>query len=336
MSDKVKFRAGIALQPHALESSRPIVEAALDDVDLTPFREGTIALVGIGASLYAATSGAAQLRVQGRRAFAMAGTDLYDPSIDAADCYVAISASGRSVEPAMAMGLRPGVTRLGFAKAAGTPLEHSVTTLIGTGSGVDSGPNTTSYVASLQAVGLLAERIGLSSGFDWSSLPEELASISARIGASVDRASALLEGKTFLDCVGAGVAYGTAGYGALLIREAVRVAAQNWDTLNYLHGPMEPNDHRSGVILFGDGREVKLAGDLAAFGIASVLFTTRADLEDRPNLAVVPVPSLGHGLADAIVHSVPLQLIVAGLAEAAGLPECIFRYRQTDTKLALE
>ncbi len=124
------------------------------------------------------------------------------------------------------------------------------------------------------------------------------------------------------------------GYAALLIREAVRVAAQGWDTLNFLHGPMEPNDPRSGVILFGDGREVTLAQDLAGFGIPSVLVTARQDLADANNLVVIPVP--GTGLPGAILQAIPAQLLIADLAEAAGLPVCNFRYRQTDTKLPLQ
>jgi fructoselysine-6-P-deglycase FrlB-like protein len=334
MNGRVSFREGIGLQPRALAASRPIVEAALAAADLTPMRQGTIALVGIGASLYAATAGAAQWRAQGRRAFALTGTDLYEAEVDAADSYVALSASGRSVEPAKAMELRPDRFRLGIAKAVEVPLRQVVSVLIGTGTGPDSGPNTTSYVGSLQAVGLLAEHVGRPTGFDWTGLPDQVERVLADTRAAVARATALLAGRFSLDCVGAGTAYGTAGYAALLIREAVRVAAQNWDTLNFLHGPMEPNDPRSGVILFGDGREVKLAQDLAGFGIASVLITSRTDAEDKANLVVIPMPKLGNGLAEAILYAIPAQLLTAELAEAAGLPTCVFRYRQTNTKLA--
>jgi len=130
-----------------------------------------------------------------------------------------------------------------------------------------------------------------------------------------------------------GFAFGTAGYAALLVREAVRVSAQHWDTLNFLHGPMEPNDRRTGVVLFGSGREVKLAHDLAGFGIAAVLITDRADAVEVENLVVIHVPALSPGLANAILEALPAQLLVAALMEAAGLPECNLRYRQSDTKL---
>ncbi|MGL4965148.1 MAG: SIS domain-containing protein [Inquilinus sp.] len=336
MTDRVSYRDGIALQPKALEASRQAVAGTLERADLAPLRRGTVALVGIGASLYAAEAGAAAMRGQGIRAFALPGTDLYDPAVDAADSYVAISASGRSVEPAQAIRIRPQAATFGIANAATTPLGEVARTMIATASGPDSGPNTTSYVCALQAIGLLADRAGRPSGADWAALPAAAEDVLAAVAGPVAKASALLAGRIAIDCVGAGIAFGTAGYAALLIREAVRVAAQGWDTLNFLHGPMEPNDARSGVILFGDGREVTLAQDLAGFGIPSVLITARQDLAEAKNLVVIPVPGPATGLPGAILQAIPAQLLVADLAEAAGLPVCNFRYRQTDTKLPLQ
>jgi fructoselysine-6-P-deglycase FrlB-like protein len=231
------------------------------------------------------------------------------------------------------MELRPTAFRLGIAKTAASPLAAVVNQMVATGMAQDSSPNTISYLGSLQALGLLADRVGQPSGFAWEMLPAAVERTTADTKAAVSRAAALLHGRLVIDCVGHGAAHGTAGYAALLIREAVRAAAQNWDTLNFLHGPMEPNDARSAVLLFGDGREVKLAQDLAGFGIAAVLVTTRTDVVDADNLVTIQVPLLGHGLADAIVQSVPAQLLIAELMEAAGLPVCEFRYRQTDTKL---
>jgi glucosamine--fructose-6-phosphate aminotransferase (isomerizing) len=97
---------------------------------------------------------------------------------------------------------------------------------------------------------------------------------------------------------------------------------------------LEPNDRDTGVILFGDGREVKLAQDLAAFGIPSVLVTGKTDIADTENLVVIQVPSFAVGIGDAILQAIPAQLLIATLSEELGLPVCEFRYRQTDTKLS--
>ncbi len=334
MADKVAFRDGIARQPASLEDGRQAVLERLDTVDLAPLTHGTTVLTGIGASLYAAEAAAPQFRAQGLRAFATAATALLDGTVAAADVYVALSASGRSVEPTRAMAARPDALRIGIAKAAATPLADAVGTMVATGSGPDSSPNTTSFVGTLQTLGLIADRAGRPSGFDWARLPDAVQAMLPACRPAVGRAAALFAGRIAVDCVGAGPAYGIAGYLSLLLREAVRVAAQSWDTLNFLHGPLEPNDGRSGVLLIGRGREAQLAADLPEYGIPTVLVTDRTDIGDAHNRVVIPVPALAPGLPDAILQALPGQLLVADLMEAAGLPVCEFRYRQHDTKLA--
>lgn len=332
MTDRVPYREAIALQPAALNTCFQAVSKRLETLDVEPIKAGPSVLVGIGASLYAAVAAAAQMRAQGLRAFALPGTDLYDASVDAGGAYIAFSASGRSEEPARAMELRPSAHSYGIAKADGTPISRVVKHMIATESGTDSGPNTTSYLGSLLSAALLTDKAGRPSGTDWSGISVRAETVLEETRAQADKAAKLLAGKKSIDCVGAGVALGTAGYAALLIREAARVAAQDWDTLNFLHGPMEPNDKDSGVLLFGNGREVKLAQDLAGFGIPSVLVTARKDVADADNLVVIHVASFSEGIGDAILQALPAQLFIATLSEDAGLPVCEFRYRQTDTK----
>jgi fructoselysine-6-P-deglycase FrlB-like protein len=332
MTEKVPYRDAISLQPAALKTSLEAITKQLKTLDVKPISDGPVALVGIGASLYAAHVAAAQMRSQGIRAFPLPGGDLYDASIDAANAYVAFSASGRSEEPARAMELRPNAETYGIAKADGTPISRVVKHMISTESGNDSGPNTTSYIGSLLAAALLADKAGTPSNAKWAELPDLAASVLSKTAAQAEKAGKMLAGKKSIDCVGAGCAYGTAGYAALLIREAARVAAQDWDTLNYLHGPMEPNDRDSGVLLFGDGREVKLAQDLAAFGIPTVLVTCNSDVVDADDLVVISVPDFASQIGNAILQALPAQLVIATLSEELGLPVCEFRYRQTDTK----
>jgi len=119
----------------------------------------------------------------------------------------------------------------------------------------------------------------------------------------------------------------------MLMREAVRVPAAGWDTLNYLHGPMESQDARTGLMAFGTGREVQIARDVAAFGCPSVLITGRTDVSPSENLTVVSIPDWGNAIADAVIEIVAAQRIVAEMQDAASLTNITFRYRQTDTKL---
>ncbi|MFP5076078.1 SIS domain-containing protein [Rhizobium sp. YIM 134829] len=332
--ERLPFRDAVAQQPQSLQEALASLRKTLKTADLSALRTGTTAIIGIGASFYAGVVAAAQFRRQGLRAFAFAGGELYDAADNAADAYIAVSASGRSVEPAKAAGLRDKALTIGIAKTAESPLAAAVGTMIGTGSGIDSGPNTTSYLGSLLALGLIADAEGEPSNTNWDALPGDFEALSAAIADPVSKASALLAGKRSIDCVGANAQLGTAGYAALLLREAVRVPAQNWDTLNYLHGPMEPNDAGTGVIVFGDGRERQLAQDLAGFGIPTVLVTSAA-VEDRDNLVVIRIPGTENGILAAIYAALPTQMIMQDLAEGVGLPKCEFRYRQTDTKLPL-
>lgn len=329
---KTGYRASIPLQPQSLEVSRQAVDAALEGIDLARFRHGTIGLVGIGASLQAALTAASGMRERGLRAFGLCATDLFDPAVMAADAYVAISASGRSRETVHAMELRKDEATIGLSKIPDSPLSAVVGDTIAMATGIDGGPNTTSYTGSLQALGMLADRIAGVSRVDWSALPDLAAALIEQVARPIRQAGQALAGRRAFDFVGAGAAQGNAGEAALLLREAARIPAWAFDTLNYLHGPMESQDHDTALVVFGDGRELKLAQDVAALGCPTVLITGSDAVGDAKCLSVVRVPKLSDGIADAILQILPAQLLVAELSDMAGLTNTAFRYRQTDTK----
>jgi len=328
------YRASIMRQPESLETSRTAVAAALDRIDLQPLTTGSIAVTGIGASLHAAVAAAAHLRTRGRRAHALCATDLLDPAIDASNVLIALSASGRSRETVEAVRARPQILSYSISKETENPLAAVVRSVVPTQSGDDGSPSTTSYTATLQAIGLLADRLPHApSPTEWGTLPTLVQQTLTAVAKLAQQAAHSLAGKLAIDFVGSGAALGTAGEASLLVREAVRAPTASHDTLHFLHGPMEPLDARTGLVVFGDGRECKLARDVAGFGCPTVLITHRTDIEADRNLTVIAVPVTSNGLADAILHILSVQLMVADLADAAGLTGVGFRYRQTDTKL---
>jgi fructoselysine-6-P-deglycase FrlB-like protein len=330
----MEYRASIMRQPETLETSRTVVITALEGIDLRPLTIGSVAVTGIGASLHAAIAAAAHLRTCGRRAYALCATDLLDAAIDASDVLIALSASGRSRETVEAVRLRPLLPSYSISKETDNPLAAVVQSAVPIQSGDDGSPSTTSYTATLQAIGLLADRLAhVASPTEWGTLPTLAQRTLTAVTRTAQRAADSLAGKTAIDFVGTGTALGTAGEASLLVREAVRVPTASHDTLHFLHGPMEPLDARTGLVVFGDGRECMLARDVAGFGCPTVLITHRTDIEAERNLTVITVPATGNGLADAILHVLPVQLMVADLADAAGLTGVGFRYRQTDTKL---
>ena len=120
----------------------------------------------------------------------------------------------------------------------------------------------------------------------------------------------------------------------MLIREAVRVPASGWDTLNYLHGPMESQDAATGADRhrrWPRGQDRAGRGRLRlSFGAGDAAHAMSADAD---RLVVISIPALGNAMADAILEIIAIQLVVGDMQDAAGLTDIIFRYRQTDTKL---
>jgi fructoselysine-6-P-deglycase FrlB-like protein len=332
MQQRIGYRQAVARQTESLEIGRASVAAALEGLDLSAFAGKTIGLAGIGASYQAALAGALYLRASGIRAFAYTPTDLYGRTDEAADAFIALSASGQSREICDVMREASASPRLAVCRGSDNPLADLTGAVLATDSGADNGASSTGYTGTLLALGMLIDRFA-GNGFDWTRLPGAVANVLSGAQQAAGQAARLLQGRTSIDIVGAGVGFANAGEAAMLIREAVRVPASGWDTLNYLHGPMESQDAATGLIAIGDGREAKIAQDVAAFGCPSVLVTRRTDVAPADRLVVMPIPALGNAIADAILEIIAIQLVVGDMQDAAGLTDIVFRYRQTDTKL---
>ncbi len=289
-------------------------------------------MTGIGASHYAALCAVSHWRHQGLPAMAVCSGELFGAAPGLGRLMVALSASGRSVEPIEAIKhVRPSFA-IGVSNETGVPLEDHVDALVATGCSIDSSPNTASFVGTLQALGLLGDRLG-DARTDWDRFSDRMENAIAAATPALERVTEMLRDRTSIDLVGSQCMFGIAGYAALLLREFPRLSAQSWATHNFLHGPMEPNDIHTAVVIFGDGREVPLASCLAGYGIATVLVTTNASIADRDHLCVVRLPDIGHGIVAAMSVASVAQLMVAELAAVRGFTSCNFRYRQTDTKI---
>lgn len=332
MMKRIGYRPAVARQTESLEIGRRSVAEALESLDLAAFVGKTMGLAGIGASYQAALAGALYLRASGIRAFAYTPTDLYGRTDAAADAFIALSASGQSREISDVMREASGSPRLAICRGTDNPLADLTGAVLATDSGADNGASSTGYTGTLLALGMLIDRLAGKS-FDWATLPPAVAAVLSAAQQPAGEAAWLLQGRTAIDIVGAGIGFANAGEAAMLIREAVRVPASGWDTLNYLHGPMESQDAATGLIAIGDGREVKIAQDVAGFGCPSVLVTRRMDVVSADRLVVISIPALGNTIADAILEIVAIQLVVGEMQDAAGLTDIVFRYRQTDTKL---
>jgi len=325
---------GVRGQPENLARSAATVRAALrgpvGEAVLDALGSGSLAVFGMGASTAAATAFAAALRGAGRASVAISAADLGDgmPS-GLADGYLAVSQSGRSRETVEAMARVHGAARVALTNDPTSPLGAVADAVIPLGCGEDSRVSTLSYTATLQALGLLADSLAGRPSADWPALPDAVAAVLAD---DPEPIAAAFADVSCVDVVGAGLAAASAAAAGLLLREAAHLPTATYSTGEYLHGPLESAGPGRGALLFGAGRELRLAADLASYGAQVVLLTASAnELPGPPNLRVVRRPALS-GLAGCVVEILPIQLAASRLAERQGLP-IELRHMPDDTKL---
>jgi fructoselysine-6-P-deglycase FrlB-like protein len=326
------FTEGIAAQPNVLARSAKSLRDALRDLPASRPGE-VIALVGIGASEYAAASAAPVWRDQGLRAFAVSASQLLKTATPFADLYVGLSESGRSAETVAALSQLAGTRRVGLTNFADSPLVAVVEEALYLDSGPDSPVYTTGYTATLQALGLLGEHWS-GQATDWSGLPEMAATVLTVAAPFMADLSSVLAGARIVDVVASGASISTAGEGALMLRESARLLTASHETYNYLHGPMEPLDPQTACVIIGDGREVRLALETSELGCPTLLITTGSDIASSKTLTVMTLPQASSPLAQAVLEILPLQLLGWAVASDRGLAVDGFRYHQDDTKLS--
>jgi glucosamine--fructose-6-phosphate aminotransferase (isomerizing) len=324
------FREGIEAQPENLQAGAGLLAASLGELDLAPLREGTIIFSGIGASWHALLPAVRALRAAGRRAFAVPAAELAGRA-GLGDSYVLVSQSGASAEVLAALdGLRGAPVYAVSARPDG-PLAERAGNWLPLGPLQDTDVSTLSYTATLQALGLLCDAVtGRDQREGWAALPELARTALDRHDPAAAEFGSRLARVRAVDAVGSGPAVASAGEGALLVREALRLAANGEETRQYLHGPLEAVDDSFGCILFGGDRELELAGTLTSYG------ATVCTIGDRPPgseaATAFELPPVNEAMAP-ILQIIPVQLIVFHAARELGLPVQALRRAQDDTKV---
>ena len=328
------FLQAVLDQPRTLNASRTSLTEAMDGWDPAPWRTGTLGVVGMGASTHAAHALVHVLAGGGRRVLNISATDLLDDAREPADAYLVVSESGRSRETIEAARRLRG-PRLGLTNNPLAPLATVVDHVLPLGGFEDSPVYTIGYTATLQAFGILAPALcggGPVAPTDWAQVADRAAAVLQDCDEFVADAVEAVAPARFVDVVGRRGQLASAAETALLLREAVRVPTAVYDTLQYLHGPMEPLQEEMACIVFGsDDREVELARFVASTGATAILITT-ADVPAAERLLVHQTPAAGP-FANELLEMLPVQLLTHRLAGAAGLPIEGFRYHQDDTKV---
>lgn len=330
----MRYEDAVASQPENLEVTRTRVVESLAANDLSAWRDGTVAVVAMGAGSHAGWAFVECLRRAGRRAMNLeAAAILEDVRPSAfADRFVLVSEGGRSAETVGAAHRLDTGGRLGMTNVNDSPLARAVDLAVTIGHGEDSSVYTVGYTATLQAFGLLADALGSAApGEQYGGLPDALDGVLREHADQMQDIASHTSGLVAFDFVGHGVSFASASESALLFREAARTPTAAFETRQYLHGPMESLGPDRGCVVFGDRREVELALYLAEQGIPVVLLTSE-DVQPQRGLSVVSLPSAGP-ISRAVLEIAPVQLLAGSIARIRGLAIEGFVYHQNDTKL---
>ncbi|MCW3844965.1 SIS domain-containing protein [Micromonospora yasonensis] len=332
----VAYLDGVRAQPENLRRSALTVRAALAGPAgaqaAAVSRWGSLSAFGMGASGHAAAAFAAVLRADGLPVTSASAADLQGGiPRGLAAAYVGVSQSGRSRETVEALAAVPAgpAVRLALTNHPDSPLGVLADTVVPLGCAEDTDVSTLSYTATLQALGLLAERMSGRCRTDWELLPDLAAEV---LDGDGEPLAAALADAGCVDVVASGVRLATAGAAALLLREAAHLPTASFTVREYLHGPVEAAGPGRVALLFGAGRALALALDLARFGTRVVLVSgADADLPRHDNLLVVRLPPVA-GLGGCVLDILPVQLAAYVLARRAGRP-IELRHMPADTKL---
>jgi glucosamine--fructose-6-phosphate aminotransferase (isomerizing) len=340
--EKIPYGRAIPLQPAFLDKGRDTLRKAMAPLSRRAHRQQVVGIIGIGASYCAALAAEYLFRSLGVRSIAIDAGQLYAGDVHGlADAYIGISASGQSVETVAALGKArddPGTLLVGVTGEPSSMMGTVVDFEISCGITEDSVPATTSYVASLQALALLAA-VWAGAEVDataacWSAVPAVLTEHIERMEDAVKAPAGNLAAVASVDLVGDAASVSAAAEGSLLFREATRIPAAWFDSRSYLHGPMEALQEGRAVLVLGDAAEAGnsvILAQAAAIGCPSVAITHNPPANDVPHLAL---PPLAGPLVASVFQIVTLQLLTLRCSELLGLTSGKFRYPQPHVKLA--
>jgi glucosamine--fructose-6-phosphate aminotransferase (isomerizing) len=352
----MRYIEAVRAQAKNLRTSGEAVADRLRELDLSPWRDRRLALVGMGASWNAIAAVLPGYRAAGLRASGWLGSELASDlgsEVEAAgsgsdvEAIVAVSQTGKSAEiySALAAAACP---RLAVTDDEGSPVAGLAEATIPLALLEDSAVRTLGYTGTVQALTLLRDALTGAPSDDWDVLADEVDRQLPRAEQLAERLLPGLRGITCFDVVGSGPHAGTAAQGALLLREVCKLPASAYETYQYLHGPIEAAGEGRALIVIGGAREAALAAQMAGTGAAVLLITAAGANADGANAGGANAD--GANASDAVAegaavfrlpepHAVlavlPLQTITWRLAQERGLPDGEFRYHQDDTKVGL-
>jgi glutamine---fructose-6-phosphate transaminase (isomerizing) len=330
------FIAEISGQPGALRRAAGGLDeqrAALDVVAASA-RRRTVVFTGMGSSYDACYPAVSELARAGIAAVHVDASELLHfrtPMLGASTLLVAVSQSGESAEVVRAaqevlLKDEP-PTVVAVTNGADNSLAKIADVAIDTRAGVETGPSTMTFAASLVIVAGVARVVAGGSADEVASDLRAEAEIAARqIERAVadealpDALVAWLGSRETIVILGRGPARAAAEMGSLTIKEAVGMPVESLQTAQFRHGPLELAGPGLAALIVATEPETRrldvgLASELVQTG-AAVLVVTE-DPERIDGALNVATGAIDRALAPA-VSLLPSQLLAWRLAAIRG------------------
>ena len=311
----------------------------LSEVDLTGVER--VAIVACGTSYHAGLLGKYAIERLARIPVEVAVASEYryaDPIVDEKTLVVAITQSGETTDTLAAVEAARdfGGRVLAVTNTQGSLITREADAVLLTKAGPEiCVASTKTFLAQVAALDLLAlelartrdtvpERELLKLGRDLRRAPEKVEETLGLLEGRVEEAAHVFEGARCALFLGRGPSYPVALEGALKLKEISYLPAEGYPAGEMKHGPIALVDENCPVVaVLGEGlvREKTLSNveETLARG-ADVLTVAREDdkAARRISRVVLPIPDAPEML-DALVLSVPLQLLAYRVAKNRGL-----------------
>jgi glucosamine--fructose-6-phosphate aminotransferase (isomerizing) len=348
------FIAEISGQPDALrraaEGLADQVAALTDVAALASTR--TMVFTGMGSSYDACYPAVTELAQAGIAAVMLDSAELLhfrSGMIGASTLLVAVSQSGESAEvvrtlEAVRHQAAPPPVVVAVTNGSDNTLARMADVALDTHAGLETGPSTITFAASLVAVAAIGRVVP---GTLPPSAVNELRRGADRAAASIERTlgdaglpDALvswLGDRGTVVILGRGPARAAAEMGALTIKEAVWIPVESLQTAQFRHGPLELAGPDLAAILIATEPEtvdldVGLAGELIETGAAVLSITQRPGEHEVPGTLEVAIGELDRALAPA-VSILPSQLLAWRLSALRGRePGAYYRASKVTTR----
>jgi glucosamine--fructose-6-phosphate aminotransferase (isomerizing) len=355
--------AEILGQPAAMERAATALAARTDllaDLAVASRPGGPIVLTGMGSSAPACAAAATVLGGAGLLATPIETAELLHfrlPALAAGGTIVIISQSGAGAEllrllDALASSpKRPFV--VGVTNGDTNPLARRADLSFDTTAGVEVGPSSGTFAATLVTLAGIVRALGGGPGADAAAIAAQvqaLAAAAARaleavLASAPDTAAALdaaLAGRAHRVILGRGTARAAADVGALTLKEAAAFGCEAQDPAAFRHGPLELAGPQLGVVIVAldpatAPLDAALGAEIAAAGCGLVLIGPTAaaggGATSAPaGVAAIPIPAVDPLLAPALALA-PLQLLAHRLAVRAGRrPGVLLRAAKVTTR----